>query len=126
MTDDDSALTTYLRLAVISQERKQQPGRDRFVFLAAGEAVKSGLNEVAQSLRAVLLSSQPRHLLAHYATVEEASHQEDVQTLFKQIRRLCPLEKAELLLARHVVDPGYESLPVVDRVNVLVGILEEN
>lgn len=118
--DHDQGLVTYLRLAGASQEKGQFPGRDRFILLAADEAIRAGLLDVAERLRNVLIASQPHHLLARFDSFEAAEHTEDLLLLIKQVRRQCTLERAEAMVESHQLDVGAEQLPLREQIDSLV------
>lgn len=104
MHDHEYAMLSYLRLAVLSHEKRQLPGRDRFLLLAGTQACRSGLPEVADRCRDLVLRNNPRHLVRQYATFADALRNPDFQPFVKQLERFCPLEKAEHLLNELDID----------------------
>ncbi len=123
--DHDHAFQTYLRLAVVSQEKGQLQGRDRFVLLAADEAAHAGLLEFSERLRDVLLSTQPQHLLSRFDSYVTAAQSDELKLLVKQMRRLCGVEKAEAFVERQLLPAKTESLPYRELVESLVVSLEK-
>lgn len=123
--DHDHAFQTYLRLAVVSQEKGQLQGRDRFLLLAADEAAHAGLLDFSERLRIVLLSTQPRHLLSRYDSYTAAAQSEELKLLVKQMRRLCGVEKAEAIVERQLPPAETERLPYRESVESLVVSLEK-
>jgi hypothetical protein len=106
MPDHESAMLSYIRLADVSERKRQQIGRDRLLVLAAAAACRAGWPDVAETCRNLVLKHNPAHLIANFATVSDALRSADFLPLLKQHERLCGYERAEFL----VDDLGLESL----------------
>lgn len=92
------AMLTFLRLALISAEKKQSLGCDRFLTLGAIESAFGDYFEISQRCRQMILESAPKHIFSQYPDVENALMDEDFDPFLKQARKFCSLEKGELLL----------------------------
>lgn len=98
MPDSLSSLLANLRLAVISHDRQQMTGRDRFLLLAGLSAVRAGYPVIARRCRDLVLANNPRHLVSRYDTLADALRDPDFAGFEQQLRRFCPYERAEHLL----------------------------
>jgi len=105
MTDSERDMLAYVQLAVLSQQKKQQAGRDRFLVLAAVAACREGWPAVAARCRALILEHNRSHLIGHFKTVAEALRSDDFQPFVKQLDRFCGSERAEFLLSELNMDP---------------------
>lgn len=99
MPDHEQAMLAYLKLAAVSHEKRQFPGRDRFLLLAGTEACRSGLLDVAETCRELVLQSNSRHMVRRYDTLMDALRDAEFQPFVKQLERFCPVERAEHLLS---------------------------
>jgi hypothetical protein len=97
MIDHERAMLAYVRLADVSQRKRQLLGRDKLLVLAAAAACRAGWLDVAQRCRQLILEHNPPHLIGTVATVAEALRSNDVAPLFKQLERQCGYERAEFL-----------------------------
>ena len=88
----------FVHLAVLSHEKKQMTGRDKFLLLAAVAACRAGYAKVAARCRTLILSNNPAHLIGKSASVADAMRHPDFQTLLQQLERFCTFERAEHLL----------------------------
>lgn len=95
MSDRD--LLNYLQLAVVSANKSQPLGRDRFLVLAGAAACEAGLLDVAARCRELILAVNRRHMIGRYESVPDALRDDDFQPLLKHLRQLCPPEQAEFL-----------------------------
>jgi hypothetical protein len=110
MPDHDVAMLAFVKLAGVSQDRRQLGPRDKFLVLAAAAACRGGWPPVAERCRELVLAHNPAHLLHRYASFVEAYRAEDFQTYLRQTERFCPYEKAEHLLARQEITPELPPL----------------
>ena len=108
MRDHEAAMRVYIQLAVISDQKKQQPVRDRFLLLAGAEACRAGYLEVADRCRQKLVTSNPAHLAHKFPTMADALRDIDFQQLCLHWERYCPFEKAEAMLQQLNLPP-YEA-----------------
>lgn len=92
-----ASLWNYLYLALVSEQKQQLPGRDRFLILAMQQAAEQGYLKIAETCRAKILQNNPRHLVAHYSSAAEALRDPDFQFFVKQQTRNCSSERAEQL-----------------------------
>jgi hypothetical protein len=119
MRDHEQAMLAYARLARMSQERGQLPGRDRLLVLAAAAACRAGWPQVAECCRRLVLEHNPRHVIGRGATALDAMRDEGFQALIKQLERTCPYEHAEHLLrgipqdTRGASDTGQQVLTIL-------------
>ena len=93
----DSETVVYLHLAAHSVNLNQLPGCVRFLTLALDSAARAGLIRVAEECRILIRTINPYHLLATEGPIQDQLHKESVSSLVKSVRRLCPLEQAEML-----------------------------
>jgi hypothetical protein len=98
MRDYEAAMQVYVRLAVISNEKKQPQVRDRFLLLAGVEACRAGWPEVAERCRQQLVTSNPAHQIHRYNSFADALRNEEFQLLAAHWERYCPFENAEAIL----------------------------
>lgn len=110
MPDHDAAMLAYVKLAGVSQDRKQLSPRDKFLVLAASAACRAGWPAVAERCRELVLTHNAAHLLRKHASFQDALLDTDFQTYLKQTERFCPYEKAEYLLARQELTPELPKL----------------
>lgn len=110
MRDHEAAMSVYVQLAVISDQKKQRQVRDRFLLLAGVEACRAGWLEVAARCHQKLIESNHAHLANRHSTLADALRDPDFQKLVVHWERYCPFEKAEAML-RHLNLP---ALPPTD------------
>ncbi len=110
MPDSLSSLLACLRLAVISHDRQQMAGRDRFLLLAGLSAVRAGYPSIAGRCRDLVLANNPRHLVCNYATLADALRDPDFAGFEQQLHRFCNYERAEHLLQTR----GDTTVPAID------------
>ncbi|MSR57232.1 MAG: hypothetical protein EXS05_06140 [Planctomycetaceae bacterium] len=110
MPDHDAAMLAYVKLAGVSQARKQLGPRDKFLVLAASAACRAGWPAVAERCRELILAHNAAHLLRKHPLFQDALRDADFQTYLKQIERFCSYEKAEYLLARQEMTPDLPKL----------------
>jgi hypothetical protein len=91
-------LGIYLHLARTAAQRQRPLIRDRLLVLAAAIAADLRLPAVAACCRARVLQHNRGHLLARYATMEEAIAADDFIALRRQLVRKYSPEKAEQLM----------------------------
>ncbi len=98
MRDHESAMLSYVRLAGVSQLKRQPLGRDKLLVLAAASACRAGWPDVAERCRRLILEHNPAHLIGTFPTVADALRGEEFGPLLKQHERLCGYERAEFLV----------------------------
>jgi hypothetical protein len=98
MRDHESAMLCYIRLADVSQRKRQLLGRDKLLVLAAAAACRAGWPDVAERCRQLVLEHNPAHLLKNFSTVADALRSDDFASLLKQHERMCGYERAEFLV----------------------------
>ena len=98
MRDHEAAMTVYVQLAVLSDQKQQPLVRDRFLLLAGVEACRAGWPEIAARCRERLIQSNPVHQVTRHQTVADALRDTDFQRLVTHWERYCPFEKAEAML----------------------------
>lgn len=101
MRNHELAMLAYARLARISHEKQQQPGRDRFLVLAGFEACQAGWLDVAARCRELVLVTNPRHLLGKTESFPESIRDEANRTYFTNLESFCTFEQAEHLLRQN-------------------------
>ncbi len=102
--NDEHAMLMFARLAAVSAERSQQPGRDRFLILAGLAATRAGWPEVAARCHHVVTSQSPHHLLARYPSFADALRDADFESFARQLSRFCTPERAEHLLTQRITE----------------------
>jgi hypothetical protein len=105
MQDHDAAMLAFVKLAGISQDRRQLGPRDKFLILAASAACRGGWIDVAERCRDLVLAHNAVHLLHKFPSFAAACRDQDFQPFLKQIERFCSYEKAEHLLAQQEIKP---------------------
>ena len=115
MNRDDRELLICLLLADVSQQQRQYPGRDRLLLIAGAAACRAGRLEVAARCRQAVLDHNPAHLVGRFDSIPDALRHADFQSLFKQLRRQCPLERAEHLLA---IQGLADQVPIDESIDV--------
>lgn len=105
MEHRDAAMLAYVKLAGLSQSRRQLGPRDKFLVLAASSACEAGWLPVAERCRELVLANNPHHLLGQYADFVSAMRDDDFQPFLKQLARFCSYERAEHLLATLDIAP---------------------
>ena len=95
MSDHDSAMLAFAKLAGVSQSRQQLGPRDKFLVLAGAAACRGNWPAVARRCRELVLAHNPAHLLKRYPTLDEALADAEFQTFFRQLEKFCSYEKAE-------------------------------
>lgn len=96
----DQTVLNYARLAAVSWQRGQLPGRDRLLILCGAAACHAGLLAVAERCRELVLVRNPRHLLHRYPSFPDALRGAELPPLVRQLTRQCSPEQAEFLLSR--------------------------
>lgn len=102
----EAAMRNYARLAVISWQRKQLPGRDRLLVLCGAAACRAGFLNVASRCRELVQEQNPRHLLQRYDSFPDAMRSEEFAPYLRQLERQCSPEHAEFLLERMAAAEG--------------------
>ena len=98
MNGQSHHLGVFLHLAQASLRRRRPLVRDRMLVLAAVVATSLRLHKLSDYCRSEILQNNPRHLIGHWPSVEEALLDEEFLTLLKRIRHQYPIERAEQLL----------------------------
>jgi len=106
MRDHERAMLAYARLAQISHQKRQLPGRDKFLVLTGAAACRAGWPEVALRCRELVLHHNRMHMVSRFDTFADALRSPDFEPLLKRLERMCGYEKAEHLLAELEIDPG--------------------
>lgn len=110
-----TSLRVYRDLAAWYDRARDYPMRDRFLVLAASEALSGGLTEEAERIRLRLLQANPHHLLKPYASIQQALVAPDVKLYVNDLRVNYPLPVAQQLLAAlqagQVPPPNSEFAP---------------
>ena len=115
MLNHERAMMAYLRLADISQQKKQLLGRDKFLVLTGAAACRAGWPEVAQRCRELVLRNNAAHLIGKWETFPEALRSPEFLPFERQLERFCGYEKAEF----HLDQLG------VDRASLVAGELQD-
>lgn len=108
MTPPIDMLASYLHLARAAELRRQMLVRDRVLLLAAVIATRIGLGPIAAACRQRILEHNPGHLIGRWPTLADALHEEDFQTLLRQLAHRYAPERVEQLLAQLGVQRGRE------------------
>lgn len=112
MHDHETAMCAYVQLALISDQKRQGPARDRFLLLAAVEACRAGWPDVADRCRRLIISGNPAHQLQRHETVADALRDPEFQKLATRWEKYCPFEHAEHLLRQLGRSPEGDHLEV--------------
>jgi hypothetical protein len=107
-------MVTFVKLAGIAQDRQQMPQRDKFLLLAGAAACETGLSEVADRCRDLVLQHNPQHLVGRYPSLGDALCDVDYAGFHTQLLRFCSYEQGEHLLAQQGLATG---LPTPDSVS---------
>lgn len=91
-------LAVYLHLARASAVRQRPLVRDRFLLLAAGEASRLGLADLAEQCRRIIVEHNRGHLLARWGSYRAAAGEPEFQDLLRRTARQFSAEKAEHML----------------------------
>lgn len=122
MRDHEAAMSVYVQLAVISDQKQQRQVRDRFLLLAGVSACRAGWPQVADRCHQKLVESNHAHLASRHATMADALRDEDFQHLVAHWERYCPFEKAEAMLRQlDLPTPIPTDVPVGDALVSLLG-----
>jgi hypothetical protein len=100
MEDHDAAMLAFVKLAGVSQSRRQLGPRDKFLILGAVAASRANHPAVAARCRELVLSHNSAHLMKRHETIETALGDGEFQAFLKQLVRFCSYEKAEHLLSQ--------------------------
>ena len=106
MHDHERAMLAYVKLADVSQQKQQLPGRDKFLILAGAAACRAGWLDVAARCRELVLSHNPHHLLREHDSFPDALRSAEFEPFLKQLERQCGYERAEHLLGELGIDPA--------------------
>ena len=109
MRDHELAMLAYVKLANLSQQKRQLPGRDKFLLLAGVAGTCAGWPEVARRCRELVLAHNRFHLIGKFETFADALRDPDFEPFVKKLERFCPYEKAEHLLQQLDVEPGLST-----------------
>ncbi|HEV8002371.1 MAG TPA: hypothetical protein VGP63_20950 [Planctomycetaceae bacterium] len=94
-----SAMLAYVRLAEVSQRKRQLIGRDKLLVLAAAAACRAGWIDVGERCRQLVLEHNPAHLIGTFPTVADAVRNDNFTPLLNQLERMCGYERAEFLVS---------------------------
>lgn len=111
MPSPELTLSSFLRLAQISDERGQMLPRNKFLILAGASACATGWIPVAEACREVVLTNNPSHMLNRFETFLAAMKSAEFQVYLKQLSKFCSTERAEFLLAAQGIDVSLLSEP---------------
>lgn len=106
MADHERAMLAFVQLAVLSQQKGQLPGRDKFLVLAAASACRAGWPEVAERCRELVLEHNPAHIVGRSPTFVDTMRSPDFAPFLRQLERFASYEKAEHLLAELGINPS--------------------
>ena len=106
MRDHERAMLAYVKLAHLSQQKRQFLGRDKFLILAAAAACRAGWLEVANRCHVLVLAHNPAHLIGHFELFTDALRSPELVPFLKRLERFCGYERAEHLLCELDVEPG--------------------
>jgi hypothetical protein len=109
MRDHERAMLAYARLAALSDEKRQLPGRDKFLVLTGAAACHAGWPDVAARCRDLVLLHNPAHLLSRFDTFAAALRSGELDLVLKRLQRMCSYEHAEHLLAELEIEPALPS-----------------
>ena len=124
MSDHETAMLAFARLARISHDKRQASGRDRFLALTAREACLAGWLEIGERCRKLIIAANPRHLLAHAAGIADAVRDPEIGKFLESLDRFCTFEQAEHLLSEmncwpiQNVEPGVVAQEEIDAITV--------
>ena len=90
-------MLTFLQLALISHQKGQWQGRNRFLLLGGIAATRAGIPEVAAQCRELVLLQAPKHLIGQHPTIGDALKHPDFQPFLLSLERFCSFEEAEFL-----------------------------
>ena len=110
MYDHEAAMLAFVKLAGVSQSRRQLGPRDKFLLLAGVAASRAGCLAVARRCRELVLAHNPSHLVRRYETLELALGDGEFQAFLKQLSRFCSYEKAEHHLSQLDISPDIPNL----------------
>lgn len=99
-------MLAFLKLAGVSQTRKQIDPRDKFLVLGGVSALKAGWPNVAERCRELILGHNPAHRLGHNPTFADAMRSDDFEQFLKPLGKFCNYERAEHLLTQLKIAPG--------------------
>jgi hypothetical protein len=102
-----SAMLAYVRLAEVSQRKRQLIGRDKLLVLAAAAACRAGWIDVGERCRQLVLEHNPAHLIGTFPTAADAIRSDNFTPLLNQLERMCGYERAEFLVS----ELGLETRP---------------
>ncbi len=102
-----SAMLAYVRLAEVSQRKRQLIGRDKLLVLAAAAACRAGWIDVGERCRQLVLEHNPAHLIGTFPTAADAIRSDNFTPLLNQLERMCGYERAEFLVS----ELGLETIP---------------
>lgn len=111
MFSPELTMSTFLRLAKISDERGQILPRNKFLILSGAAACSAGWLTIAKQCRAVVLVDNGSHILNRYETFPDALRSAEFQVYLKQLMRFCSMERAEHLLEGQGVETPLLSEP---------------
>lgn len=106
MSAQECQMLSYLRLALLSQKKRQQSGRDKFLVLTAVSACREGLLEVAERCREIVLGDSPTHILSKADDFASFLKNEEFAPFLRKLERFCSFEQAEYLLDNLGIDPN--------------------
>ena len=109
MRDHEAAMSVYVQLAVLSDQKQQPQVRDRFLLLAGVEACRAGWPDVAASCYRKLVASNPAHQANRYSGMPDALRDPEFQQLVVHWERYCPFEKAEAMVRRLNLPPTEQT-----------------
>ena len=104
MPDHERAMLAYCKLAELSQQKRQLPGRDKFLVLAGAAACRAGWPEIAARCRSLILANNPAHQISRFGTFADALRDPGFGSLLKSRQRFCTYERAEHILQELAVD----------------------
>ena len=126
MTPPIDLLGMYLHLARAAELRRQPLVRDRVLLLAGVIAAQINLAPIAAACRERILTHNPGHMLSRWPTVGAALHEEEFQSLLKQLARRYGPEQVEHLVGQLQIERGHERAAYTSNGEYAAGLLGMN
>lgn len=94
-------MLAFARLALLSHQRQQATGTEKFIVLTGFAACRSGWLEVANQCWQLLAGMNAKHFVVRAGSFPNALRDDSLSSFVTMLERFCSFEQAEHLLEGH-------------------------
>ncbi len=107
--NQETAMLAFARLALLSHQRQQPLGTEKFIVLTGIAACRSGWLDLASQCWHLLASLNAQHFVVRSGSFPNALRDASLKNFVTMVERFCSFEQAEHLLDGHGGVPQLED-----------------